>query len=223
MGDSSWSNKFQNVMSAVLVCCAAAVTWRLYSQPSTRPNRSEGPVKVLDWASISTAGHQIGQTEGLMTIVEFADFECSACGGFEREVLRPFMRENPKDVKLVFRHWPLSYHRFAMPAAKAAECASEQGRFPEMYRVLYDHQDSLGLKSFREMAQEAGVRSVEVFDACSSRAAIPSSILRDAALAVAIGGTGTPTVVVEGLRFQSPPTRAQLDSILTSLRHGGSL
>jgi protein-disulfide isomerase len=47
-----------------------------------------------------------------------------------------------KQVSLIYIHFPLTGHRFAMPAARAAECAGNQGRFQAMYDQLFDGQDS---------------------------------------------------------------------------------
>jgi protein-disulfide isomerase len=160
----------------------------------------------------------MGAANPALVIVEFADFECPACGGFEREVLGPFLAANRTEVQVVFHHWPLSYHRFALPAARAAECAAEQGKFEDMYSLLFSNQDSLGIRSFQDMANDIGISDASGFQRCLQSRGVDQIINRDIEAARDIGGQGTPTAVIRGMRFDSPPSRAQLDSLLTVAR-----
>jgi protein-disulfide isomerase len=137
-------------------------------------------------------------------VVEFADLECPGCRAFYTRT-----RELPPSIRsrfaLIFIHFPLSMHRFAMPAARAAECARVEDKFASMVDVLFKKQDSLGLKSWGSYATEAGVRDTTAFARCVTN----SSSLRivDAGLASGknIGVRATPTVIINGWRFSSPP------------------
>jgi protein-disulfide isomerase len=68
------------------------------------------------------------------------------------------LMRHPRDVRIVFRHFPLRIHRLAIQAAKAAECASDQGRFQSMSDALYAHQDSVGIVSARGDGPERDFR-----------------------------------------------------------------
>ena len=176
------------------------------------------PRRLEDWSDLVAAGHRMGSSSPRLTILEFADFECPACRSIESSILGPFLAEHPQDVAVVFRHWPLDYHRFAIPAAIAGECADRQGRFEAFYRVAYAKQDSLGLKTFASFAEDALVPDAAAFAACLEDSTAMVRIRQDAKVALALGGRGTPTIAVNGWLFLHPPTRTQLDSALTAAR-----
>lgn len=214
----------QTITSVMLVCVALIAVFvmiaRRVPEPDSVVTRGGPPIRVADWDATVGAGHRIGPEDASMTIVVFGDYECPVCASFERTVLRPFLHDNSADVAVVVRHWPLSYHRFAYPAARAAECAAAQGHFDDFHNILYDTHDSLGLNTFDELASRVeGINSSE-FSACIAKSSSVPSIEADIEHVQAIGGTGTPTVVVNGYRFQVPPTLLVLDSILHSLSNG---
>jgi len=126
----------------------------------------------------------------------------------------PRLRQKfPGMIALVYRHWPLSRHRFAYQAARAAECAAEQGRFEAFHDVVYAQQDSLGLKVFGEMAAEAGVPDLGLFEVCTSSTDPVPSIEADIAKVIELGGIGTPTLLMNGLLLRGPIRSHILDSI----------
>jgi protein-disulfide isomerase len=137
-----------------------------------------------------------------VTIVEFGDFECPACRVFAVKVVPAILRHFPAQVAILFRNWPLPQHRFAYLAARAAECAGEQGKFEPLHDLLYSKQDSIGLKSFASFARESGVGDTVAFQACLVRAAPVPAIEADVAEAHRIHSPGTPTIVVNGLMVQ---------------------
>lgn len=205
--------------SRVLIGCALIVTFLVARREFSTSGGPTGPRSIPDrtienWRDLAAEGHRIGAPQAKVTILEFADFECPACKAFTLGALRDVLRAFPTDVALVFRHWPLSYHRFAIPAARAAECASEQGRFEPMQYLLFEKQDSLGLKPFTEMASEAGVSDLALFDACIKRPGPFSAIDKGMAAAEAIGAHGTPAILVEGTLLGNIPTTKQLESLV---------
>ena len=92
------------------------------------------PAQSLDY----TVGQKFGPDTASVKIMEFADFQCPACA-LASEPLHTFVANN-KDVQLIYRHFPLPNHKLAESAALAAEAAGKQGKFWEMYALLYDKQ-----------------------------------------------------------------------------------
>lgn len=82
---------------------------------------------------------QKGSSGAPVEIVEFTDFQCPACG-VAQITLKQFEDQYPGKIKLIFKHYPLRYHQFAMAAHRAAECANSQGRFWPLYDLLYGFQ-----------------------------------------------------------------------------------
>lgn len=208
---------------AAAICAVALTVHVVRSAPVVSPGvqRDTTPVKVANWAQLAGAGHRIGARKALLTIVEFGDFECPACGAFEKTLMQ-VRQSHPNDVAVIFRHWPLTYHHNAYPAARAAECAAAAGRFTEFHDILYAHQDSLGIVPFREFARRAGVNDLLKFDTCMLDTAVVPAVERDIAAAKAAGGTGTPTVIVNGLRLVRIPDVATLEADLERARKAPS-
>jgi protein-disulfide isomerase len=74
-----------------------------------------------------------------VTLEEFGDFQCPPCGSFAA-FAEELLKEYDSRVRVVFRNFPLAPHEHAREAALAAEAAGLQGRFWEMYDVLYREQ-----------------------------------------------------------------------------------
>lgn len=176
------------------------------------------PVPVTGWDTLQRSGHRFGATAPTTTMVVFGDFECPACRRFATTTLAELRAKYPDDLAIVFRHWALSYHRFAMPAARAAECAAAQGRFEAFHDRLFAQQDSLGIKRFDAFARESGVPDAEAFAACLARTDTLPVVSAGARTAKAMQATGTPTVVVNGLRYPLIPTTAELAKVIEAAR-----
>lgn len=210
------------ILNVVSVVCAVVVTGLLVRREFSEHRSPGAPVqagaqsdrKVTNWTALTASGHRMGATNGPVTILVFADFECPFCGSFATRALRGVRATFPNEVQVIFRHWPLPYHRLAYPAARAAECAYAQGRFVEFHDLLYAKQDSLGLISFGAFAKASGVRDIEQFEQCTSLAQPVQSIEADIRAAKQAGGTGTPTVLINGGLLGAVPDSAQLDSIV---------
>lgn len=145
-------------------------------------------------------------------VVVFGDFECPACRQFLLGPVAEVKREHPGALRVIHRHFPLPYHRFAQPAAIATECARQQGRFDEMVTLLYERQDSLGLISFTDFAVRAGVPEPELFGQCLTDPLARSNLVRDSVLASRLprGVRGTPTVIVNRVLLGGLPDQAEL-------------
>lgn len=82
-----------------------------------------------------------GEKNAKVTLVEFSDLQCPACKRYEPWV-QQLTKDYPKDLKLIYKHFPLSsIHKNALTAARAAESAGKQGKFWEMHDLLFAKQD----------------------------------------------------------------------------------
>ncbi|MEK7166597.1 MAG: thioredoxin domain-containing protein, partial [Patescibacteria group bacterium] len=77
-----------------------------------------------------------GSATPKITLVEFSDFECPACGA-AYPVVKKVTETYKDDLRFVFRHFPLAQHKNARFAAQAAEAAGAQGKFWEMHDLLF--------------------------------------------------------------------------------------
>ena len=116
-----------------------------------------------------------GDPDAPITIVEFSDFQCPFCARFHLQTLPLIMEEyiDEGKVNLVYRDFPIqSIHPNALPAAVAAECANEQGRFWEYHDMLFEKQNgwnrldsNTAISTFSQYASDVGLEQQQ-FDSC---------------------------------------------------------
>jgi protein-disulfide isomerase len=129
-------------------------------------------------------------------MVEFADFQCPYCGDEEPTVSK-VMATYPQDVEQAFVNMPLSFHAYALPAAKAFLAAGRQGKAWEMHDQMFAHQNALADTDLGRYAAAIGLDMVQ-FDADRASQEIADAVAADRALAISLGVTGTPTFYVNG-------------------------
>ncbi|MES9904749.1 MAG: thioredoxin domain-containing protein [Sedimenticola sp.] len=141
-----------------------------------------------------------GSEDARVTIVEFSDFECPYCSrvqGTLGEVLKAY----PKDVRIVFRHFPLSFHRNAYKASEAAMCAEDQGKFWPMHDNIFDNQNSMTIADLRGYAEIIGLE-MEPFNDCLDQGTHNNYVAADIGEANRIGVTATPTFYINGIKLE---------------------
>lgn len=137
-----------------------------------------------------------GPSDAAETIVVWADFECPMCARFE-PMLDDVARRFPNDVRLVFKHYPISHHAHAEAAARAAIAAGNQGKFWEMGRMLFENQTALEQADIERYAKDLGldVRRLRA----DMQAPLTTEILQqDRKQADDLGLQGTPFVFFDG-------------------------
>jgi protein-disulfide isomerase len=203
------------LVAVAALAVAAAVVQREFGTRTRVLNISlKGPpVYVDEWRSLLPDGLRIGDEDAQVQLIVFADFECPFCRRLHNR-FEQVQRELGETVALTVIHFPLSNHRFARPAARAAECADKQNRFAQFASLLYSKQDSLGLKPWLSFAHEAGVRDIASFTACVTSTAAIARIERGLQIGGELNVTGTPTVLINGWRYSSFP----IDSLAQTLK-----
>jgi protein-disulfide isomerase len=136
-----------------------------------------------------------GNAKAPVTIVEFTDFQCPYCQR-SQSTLKQVEETYPNDVKIVARQYPLPFHNRAKPAAEAAMCAKEQGKFWEYRDKLFDKQQ-LNDEDFRRYAKELNLNSGK-FEKCLASHKYAERIEKDIAEGQKFGVTGTPAFFVNG-------------------------
>jgi protein-disulfide isomerase len=141
-----------------------------------------------------------GPEDAPVTIVEFSDFQCPFC---QRVVatLDQVQREYGDQVRIAFKHMPLSMHPKAPDAHAAAEAAHRQGRFWEMHDRIFGNQQEMGPEKYAEYARELRL-DLERFDRDRASPEVKERIEADKRVADGLGVSGTPAFFVNG-RFLS--------------------
>jgi protein-disulfide isomerase len=135
-----------------------------------------------------------GDSSAHVAIVEYADFECPYCGEYERatfpQILNNYIATGK--VKYFYRDLPLPGHARAMPAARAARCAGEQGKYWEMHDSLFARQTALSAPALLDRAQTLGLDTAK-FTECQSSEKYTADIQKNISDAQTMRIDGTPT------------------------------
>ncbi|MEL6803436.1 MAG: thioredoxin domain-containing protein, partial [Bacteroidota bacterium] len=92
----------------------------------------------------------VGNPEASVVLTEYSDFQCPACRQFF-PVVKDILAEYGEQIRFEYKHFPLiSIHPFAVPAARAAEAAGQQGKFFEMHDILFEEQPNWSRSSAPE-------------------------------------------------------------------------
>lgn len=171
--------------------------------------------------SITATDHVTGPENAPVTIIEYSDFECPACETYYHMVDR-LLEEASTTVRLVYRHFPLSQHEHAVPAAMASEAAGAQGKFWEMYDMIFsNYREWVDLSvaeaenNFAGYAAELGLDGV-LFKADTASSTLRAKVNDDMNDAIRIGVNATPTFFVNGLAITNPSTYEAFKALINS-------
>jgi protein-disulfide isomerase len=174
-------------------------------------------------------GYTMGSDSAPITIVEYADFECPACGQYA-VLTEPDVRKHLVDsgvVRVVYHDFPLvKIHANSKPAHMAAQCAGEQGKFWQMHDQLYFNQGRWALErrpegTIRGLANAIGL-DMGRYDQCMSSGRYWARLERMAEEAENRGISSTPTFEINGRRIEAFQTydemRALVDQALAKVK-----
>jgi len=158
-----------------------------------------------EWEMITKDAKQVkGQEGARVTIVEFTDYQCPYCARYVEEAYQEIMKQylEKGQVKYILRDLPLPFHANAVPAAVAARCAGQAGKYWEMHDKLFGSQEewsSLTPPTDKFVAY-AGALGLDTgkFRSCLADPAIKTEVEADGEMASKIGASGTPTFFVNG-------------------------
>lgn len=161
-----------------------------------------------------------GPEDAKVTIVEFVDFQCPYCVR-EAPVVKQVMDAYPNDVRWVFKHFPLGFHKKAKPAHAAAALAlKNKGNdgFWQMHDLILANAKKLDISDLRAHAETVGMDLAE-FDAVMADSDKIDALLKaDMDGAKKYGVRGTPTVFVNGVKLTPRGLdnyKARVDEILS--------
>lgn len=165
--------------------------------------------------TIMASDHVKGDANAPVTVVVYDDFECPFCGAFEGTnagIINRLKQQNPKwepvmpnlvkdyidtgKVKLVYRHFPLSFHQNAMPASEASECAGAQRKFWEMHNKIFAiNGQELSLEIFKQLARDLKL-DMDKYNACMDNHQMQDRVTNDMQSGQVLGVEGTPAAFI---------------------------
>ncbi|HEY5838222.1 MAG TPA: thioredoxin domain-containing protein [Pyrinomonadaceae bacterium] len=161
-----------------------------------------------------------GDISAPVKIVEFTDFQCSACGAMY-PVIEEVLKAYGNRVYFEVRNFPLSsIHENAFEAAQAAAAANAQGKFWPYIDLLYKNQKSLDTESLKKFAAQAGLDRAR-FDADLANGKFAADIRRDIEEGEQYGIEGTPTIFINGVVLTSLSVDGLREAIDKGLARAG--
>ena len=162
---------------------------------SAAPKAEDEPQFVH--VTLDAREYSLGRSDAPLTLLEFTDYQCPYCRRFQAETW-PQIKKNYIDtgkLRFIVRDLPLQFHSSALPAAEAAHCAGEQGKFWEMHHALLTGDDPLADGGIDRRATQLGL-DLERLHACTRANRYESAIARNIAAANALNVNGTPAFVL---------------------------
>ena len=173
-------------------------------------HRLRAPISDEDWWR--------GPATAPVTLVEYADYECPHCQAIY-PVLERVFNSYRDHMRFVVRHFPVvSSHPRAMDAALAAEAAGRQGRFWEMHARLFEHPGKLEAE---DLVAHARVIRLDMgrFEDDINDLALRQKIEEEKRLGLRSGVNGTPTLFINGRRYDGPRTFDALAEVVEREAH----
>ena len=187
-------------------------------QPSAPAPSAAAPVKPAD----EKADHILGAKNAKVTLIEYSDFECPFCKR-HFDTMNQVMKKYPNDVRLVFRHFPLSFHANAQKEAEASECAAELGgndAFWKYHDKIFTETTSNGtgiaLTRLAPMAKELGLDEKK-FQTCLDSGKYAAKVAQQTQEGSDAGVQGTPGTFVNGQLVEGAVPLAQFVTMIDGM------
>jgi protein-disulfide isomerase len=195
----------------------AAVEYNKENAPEpSEPTRPERPNPQVDTSELTIDDDQVKNPKNYdVTVFAFADYQCPYCSR-GHDNLHKAISQSGVEVRVVFKHYPLPFHKEARSAAYAAMAAGEQGKFWEMSEKLFAEQKQLGADGFYvEKAEELGL-DVDKFkrDMVNNKKAYEDQIEKDMEQGQKVGVRGTPAYFIDGERVVGAQPTSKLVTVI---------
>ena len=186
---------------------AHAVLKELQKQGPVRPRVLEDPVKLA-----LAGAPSFGPANAKVTITVFSDFQCPYCALSAPKALA-VAAQYPKDVRLVFKQFPLDFHSQAFAAAEASLAAHAQGKFWPLHDKMFANYRQISPANILKWAQESGI-DMKTFQADLQAGKFRATVERETKEGMTAGVMGTPTFFINGKRYNGPFELETLKPIL---------
>jgi protein-disulfide isomerase len=151
---------------------------------------------------VTSADHIQGDPHAHVTLVEYGDYQCPACG-LAYPIVKAVQKHFGKRLRFVFRNFPLTQiHPQAESAAETAEFAGAHDHFWEMHDGLYENQDALGPAAYLALAKDLGLLEKALSDALEKHTFKPR-VRSDFMGGPKSGVNGTPTFFINASRHDA--------------------
>lgn len=189
-------------------------------------NATTNTAPALLASAVSVTDHAKGNSASALTLVEYSDFQCPACGAYY-PLVKQITQEFGEKIHFVYRHFPLqNLHAHAKLAAQAAEAAGLQGKFWEMHDQLFENQkywsDAENAESvFIGYAGSLGL-DIAQFTKDLNTNEVQERVNADYESGISSGVNGTPTFFLNGTKLENPQSYDAFKSLIQNALDGNS-
>lgn len=173
---------------------------------------------LLSGALHLTTAQPTAEKDVVITITEYSDYQCPACGYFH-PIVEKLKEKYGDQINLELKYFPLNSHRFAALAARAAEAAKNQGKFKEMHDLIFENQKRWSNSGnpaaiFVNFAEKLDL-DMEQFREDLNSAETQKAVMEDKKEGKRRGVNSTPTFMIEGEKLSDlPRTFEEFDQIV---------
>jgi len=195
-----------SMMKAVWIILAVAVVGGIVWWSSTA--KEEKKIVENSLTTVVADDYVKGNSNAPVTLIEYLDFECEACGAYF-PLVKQLEQAFPNDLRVVRRYYPLPGHKNSLPAALAVEASARQGKYDEMHDLLFTEQEKWGNKPaptpavFEAYAEKLGLDLTKFKQDVASQS-VKDRVQRDVSSGTKLGNTGTPSFYLNGAKIQNP-------------------
>ncbi len=209
-GGDSWADKETLAVLEANISPDEVDRIRDFDDPLAVTVRPED--QQLKAARVEAGDPMLGSPDAPVTIVVFSDYQCPFCSRHEETIAK--VKEAYGDqVRVVFKQFPLAFHKQARPAAIAALAAGKQGMFWEMHYKIFANARALTQENFFAWAKELGL-DMGAFETALAADETAAQVERDVASGGAIGVRGTPASFVNGVHLSGAQPYAKVDDLV---------
>ncbi len=159
--------------------------------------QAQDPVSDKVSMTMPPNAFEMGKKNAPIVLVEYTDLQCPFCQQFHNTAFNQIKTNYIDTGKVLYvsRDYPLDFHPWARPAAIAARCAGDQGKFWEMRNVLQTNADKLSKEMIAQNAKDLGL-DMKKFQSCADSDTYTADINQQIAEGNAAGVSGTPSFVL---------------------------
>jgi len=179
---------------------------------------TEADVVYGDVPAVTDEDHIIGSKDASVVMIEYSDIECPFCGRHHPNMAQ-LMEEFEGQVAWVYRHFPLSFHPEALPAAVAAECAGEQDKFWDFLDTMFENQDKWSTERgdvFIGYVEELGLNTEMYVESLKSKE-IKSKVDSDYKSGLSLGVNSTPSFFLNGKKIVNPRSYEEFRNLIQKI------
>jgi protein-disulfide isomerase len=203
------SKQFLAILAVIVLVFVGIVVFNSKSNNGSSGKSSSTPTEHIE-----------GQGKDGITLVEYGDYECPYCGQYF-PIVKQVQAEYNQQIFFQFRNFPLiNIHQNAFASARAAEAAGLQGKFWQMYDLLYENQDQWARSNgptsyFTQYAEQLGL-NIAQFNSDYASVKVNNLINADMAAGNKLNIQGTPTFFLDGKQLSVGESLSSFEKLINA-------